>query len=97
MHTYVTLYRYTQQGIRNIKESPARVEQARKAIENAGGKFKAIYLTMGRYDLVAVSEWPTDEAAASFLLSLGGAGNVTSETLRAFDENEFKKIVAAIP
>ena len=97
MHTYVTLYRYTQQGIRNIKESPARVEQARKAIANAGGKFKAIYLTMGWYDLVAVSEWPTDEAAASFLLSLGGAGNVTSETLRAFDENEFKKIVAAIP
>lgn len=97
MLTYVTLYRYTQQGIRNIKESPSRVEQSRKAIEKAGGKLKAIYLTMGQYDVVAVSEWQNEETAAAFQLGLGALGNVTSETLRAFDEGEFKKIVAAIP
>lgn len=96
MLTYVTLYRYTQQGIRNIKESPSRIEQAREAVDKAGGKLKAIYLTMGQYDLVAISEWPSEEAAAAFQLGLGALGNVTSETLRAFDEGEFKKIVASM-
>lgn len=97
MLTYVTLYKYTDQGIRNIKESPSRVDQARKAVEKAGGKLKSIHLTMGQYDLVAISEWPNEEAAAAFQLATGALGNVTSETLRAFDEGEFKKIVAAIP
>jgi len=97
MLTYVTLYKYTDQGIRKIKESPSRVEQSRKAVEKAGGKLKALYLTMGQYDIVAISEWQSEEAAAAFQLGLGAAGNVTSETLRAFDEGEMKKIVAAIP
>jgi uncharacterized protein with GYD domain len=97
MFTYVTLYRYTTQGIRSIKESPKRVEQARQALEKAGAKLKAIYLTAGRYDLVAITEWPSEEAAMTFLLAQGSAGNVTTETLRAFDEPVFKKIVAAIP
>ena len=95
--TYVTLYKYTDQGIRNIKESPSRVEQARKGIEKAGGKLVSIYLTMGQYDLVAVTQWSSEEAAAAFQLGIGAMGNVSSETLRAFDEGEFKKIVAAIP
>jgi uncharacterized protein with GYD domain len=95
--TYITLYRYTAQGIRSIKESPKRVDQARQAMEKAGAKLKAVYLTAGRYDLVAISEWPTEEAAMTFLLAQGAAGNVTSETLRAFDESSFKKLVAAVP
>lgn len=97
MFTYITLYRYTSQGIRAIKESPGRVEQARQTLEKAGAKLKAIYLTTGRYDLVAISEWPNEEMAMTFLLAQGAAGNVTTETLRAFDETAFKKIVAAIP
>ena len=97
MFTYITLYRYTSKGIGAVKESPKRVEQARQALEKAGAKLKAIYLTTGRYDLVAISEWPNEESAMTFLLAQGAAGNVTSETLRAFDEAAFKKIVAAIP
>ena len=96
MFTYITLYRYTQQGIRTIKDSPNRIEQARQALEKAGAKLKAVYLTTGRYDLVAISEWPSEESAMAFLLAQGAAGNVTSETLRAFDEAAFKKIVTAI-
>ena len=97
MFTYVTLYRYTSQGIRSVKDSPNRVEQARQTLEKAGAKLKAIYLTTGQYDLVAISEWPSEELAMTFLLAQGAAGNVTTETLRAFDEAAFKKIVAAIP
>jgi len=96
MPTYITLYRYTQQGIKNIKKSPHRVDEARKAIEKAGAKLKAIYLTMGQYDLIAVSEWPNEESAAAFLLGQGAQGNVSSESLRAFSEEEFKSIVAKI-
>ena len=66
-------------------------------MEKAGAKLKAIYLTTGQYDLVAISEWPNEESAMTFLLAQGAAGNVTTETLRAFDEVAFKKIVAAIP
>jgi uncharacterized protein with GYD domain len=95
--TYVTLYRYTQQGMQNIKDSPKRIEEARKALEKAGAKLHAIYLTNGQYDLVAISEWPNEEAAMTFLLAQGAAGNVRSETMRAFDEVAFKKMVAAIP
>lgn len=97
MFTYITLYRYTQQGIRAIKDSPNRVEQARRALEKAGAKLKAVYLTMGQYDLVAISEWPSEESALTFLLAQGAEGNVRAESLRAFDEATFKKVVAAIP
>ena len=97
MVTYITLYRYTPQGIRNIKDSPSRIEQARQTLERAGAKLKAVYLTTGRYDLVAISEWPNEESAMTFLLAQGAAGNVTSETLGAFDEAAFKRIVAAVP
>lgn len=97
MPTFVTLYRYTQQGARNVKESPARIAAARKSAEEAGGRLKAIYVTMGQYDLVAITEWPTDEAAAAAVLAQGSLGNVTTETMRAFTEDEFKVIVAKLP
>jgi uncharacterized protein with GYD domain len=97
MPHYVTLLRYTQQGISRIKESPARLDAARKSAEAAGGKIHAWYLTMGRYDAVLLSEFPNDEAGAKFTLSIGAAGNVTTETLRAFPEADFRKIVGSLP
>jgi uncharacterized protein with GYD domain len=60
MPTYITLLRWTQQGIQNIKESPARLDQAQEAIKAAGGELKAFYLTMGQYDGVAINEAPND-------------------------------------
>jgi uncharacterized protein with GYD domain len=96
MAHYVSLIRYTQQGAAKIKESPARLDAARKAAEAAGGKIHAWYLTLGEYDAVIVSEFPTDEAGAKFLLSTGALGNVTTQTLRAFTEAEYRKIIASL-
>ena len=96
MPHFVTLLRYTHQGIAKIKESPARLDAAKKAAEKGGGKIHAWYLTMGQYDAVLISEFPNDEAAAKFTLSVGALGNVTTETLKAFNEAEYRKIVGSI-
>jgi uncharacterized protein with GYD domain len=96
MGHYVTLIRYTQQGAAKIKESPARLDAAKKAAEAAGGKIHAWYLTMGKYDAVIISEFPNDEASAKFMLSTGSMGNITTQTLKAFTETEYRKIVASL-
>ncbi len=97
MPTYVQLFRYTQQGITNIKEAPGRIDAARKAYQAVGAELKALYLVMGRYDLVALVEAPDDTVAAKAALAVGSKGNVGSETLRAFTEDEFRNIVAGLP
>lgn len=97
METYIILGSYTQEGIAKIKEGPARVEAARKAVEAAGGKFLAWYLTMGRYDFVAITQAADARTAAAVLLSIGAQGNVRTETLRAFTEEEFKGVVSSLP
>ncbi len=96
MAHFVTLIRYTQQGISKIKESPARLDAARKAAEKVKGKINAWYLTMGRYDAVIISEFPNDEAAAKFMLSVGALGNVSTETLKAFNEDEYRSITGGL-
>jgi uncharacterized protein with GYD domain len=97
MPTYISLLRLTQQGIQNIKESPNRVAASRKAFESAGGRLRDIYVVTGQYDFVAILEAPDDEAAARMALSLGALGNVRSETMRAFTEEEYRRIVGALP
>ena len=97
MPTYITLVKFTQKGIENIKESPARLEKVKAAMKAAGGELKAFYLTLGHYDMVVVSEAPNDEACAVTMLAVSAAGAVRSETLKAFTEDEYKKIIAAIP
>ena len=97
MPTYITLYNWTEQGIRNVKEAPARIQASIKAAEAAGGKVLGVYLTMGKYDLVAISEAPNDEAAAANLLTQGMQGNVRSMTLKAFTTDQFAKIVKKLP
>jgi len=97
MPHYVSLLRYTHQGAAKIKESPARLDAAKRAAEAAQGKVHAWYLTMGEYDAVLVSEFPNDEAAARFMLSTGALGNVTTQTLKAFTEAEYRKIIASLP
>jgi len=96
MAHYITLIRYTQQGAARIKESPARLDAAKKAAEAAGGKIHAWYLTMGKYDAVIISEFPNDETIAKFVLSTGSLGNITTQTLKAFTEAEYRKIVASL-
>lgn len=96
MPTYISMLRYTQQGISSVKNAPARIDAAKEAYKKAGGELKAIYLTMGQYDLVAVAEMPNDEAVARMALALGVQGNIRTETMRAFTEAEFRKIAGSL-
>ena len=97
MPVYITLLNYTQQGVENMKESPARLERAREAIRAAGGKMHAFYLTMGQYDAISISEAPSDEVYAATLLAIAAGGAVRTETLRAFTEDEYREIIASLP
>jgi len=96
MPQYVSLLRYTQQGIGKVKDSPARLDAARKAAEAMGGKIHSWYLTMGRYDAVLIAEFPNDETCARFFLSVGAQGNVTTQTMKAFTEAEYRKILGTL-
>lgn len=97
MPTYVTLVRYTEQGIKTFKDLPSRLEETRRAGESGGASLVAFYLTMGQYDAVVVSEAPDDETVAKLALAAGGRGNVRTETLRAFTEQEATQIAAELP
>ncbi len=96
MATYISLLRYTDQGIRNVKESANRLDAAKKAFQAAGGELKQFYLAMGKYDIVIVADAPDDETAARITLGLGSLGNVRTETMRVFTEGEFRKIIGSL-
>jgi len=94
MPTYVVLYRFTDQGLKNIKGTVQRAQQVRKDSEARGFKVLGIYWTQGRYDIVTVMEAPSEEAMVAGLFNIAEAGNVRSETLRAFSEEEMTRILA---
>ncbi|HZS84034.1 MAG TPA: GYD domain-containing protein [Stellaceae bacterium] len=96
MPTYIALVNYTDSGIRHIKDSPRRLDQAKALLRDMGGEFKSFYMTMGNYDLAAVYEAPDDAIAARFTLMLGSAGNVRTTTLKAFPEQAYREIVASL-
>ena len=97
MATYISLINYTDQGVRNIKDGPKRLDTAKKMLKDMGGELKAFYLTMGGYDIVTIAEAPSDETVAKFVLMLGSAGNVRTTTLKAFTEAEYRKLVSSLP
>ena len=97
MPTYISLIKLTHQGVTSIKEGPARLEAGKDTLKAFGSELKAFYLTMGRYDLITISEAADEMAAAKVALAIGSAGNVTTETLRAFTEDEYREIVSALP
>ena len=97
MPPHITLLRYTQQGVENMKESPARLDRAKEAVKAAGGELKAFYLIMGQYDAVTIGEAPDDETYVTTILAIAAAGAVRTETLRAFTEEEYRQIIAALP
>ena len=97
MPTYVCLMKYTDQGIKDIKNAPARIEQVQKAAAAAGGKTLGSYLLMGEYDRIVISEAPSEEAAMTFLLGLGAQGNVRTTTFRAFTDEEFVEMIKKLP
>ncbi len=97
MPTYISLINYTDQGIRNVKDSPKRLDAAKKLLKDLGGEFKQFYLTMGSHDIVVVAEAPSDDAMAKFLLALSSLGNIRTTTLKAFPEAEYRKIIQGLP
>ena len=97
MPTYVSLVRYSDQGIRNITESPARLDAAKKLAQSAGAEIKSFYLALGKYDIVLTVDAPNDETAMKLLLTLGSLGNVRTDTFRVFNETEFRKLIGSLP
>jgi uncharacterized protein with GYD domain len=96
MPTYITLIRWTSKGLEDIKDSPKRLDAARKAFEAAGVTLKDFYMVTGRYDMVVITEAPDDVALAKATLAAASKGSVQTETLRAFTENEYRNIIGAL-
>jgi len=96
MATFISLLNFTDQGIRNIKDSPDRYGAFRSMAEKLGVTVKSFHYTVGRHDMVVIMEG-TDEAVTTTLLKAGSLGNVRSETLRAFSVDETKRIIGNIP
>ena len=94
MPSYVVLYRFTDQGRKKVKETVKRAEEVRKQNEARGFKVLGHYWTQGRYDLVAIVDAPSEEAMVAGLFGIAEAGNVSSETLRAFTGEEMQRILA---
>lgn len=97
MPTYISLIRYTQKGAEKMKESPHRLDAAKKVFASMGGELKAFYLAMGKYDAVVISEAPDDETATKTAITIGAAGAVRTHTFRVFTENEYRKMISELP
>ncbi|MFZ0449050.1 MAG: GYD domain-containing protein [Desulfatiglandaceae bacterium] len=97
MGTYITLIRYTKQGMEKIKEAPARLDAAKQAFRAMGAELKEFYLILGRYDAIVIAEGPDDETAAKLALAMGAQGAIRTETFRAFPEEECRKIFESLP
>ena len=97
MPTYIVMFKWTPQGLKDIKQSPSRLDAGRKAFERSGLKMKEFYMVMGQYDCVAIAEAPDDATLAKAILATTAQGSITSETCRAFTEAEYREIVAGLP
>jgi uncharacterized protein with GYD domain len=97
MPKYIALFKFTPQGAKEIKQLPERRRNAVAAVERSGGKVLGWYLTEGHYDVVTIVEAPDEHMMAIGLLAIASGGNVQSETLRAFDENEADQIISRLP
>lgn len=96
MATFISLVNWTDQGIRNVKDSPDRYEAFKAVAEKAGVKVKGFYYTMGRYDMVLITE-ASDEAAMATMLKLCSLGNLRTETMRSFSVDEMRKFIGKMP
>ncbi len=93
MATFIVLANFSEQGIKNVKQSIERADAFKQMAAKAGATVKDIYWTLGSHDVVAVCEAPDDETATALSLSVASRGNVRSETMRAFTFDEMKKII----
>jgi uncharacterized protein with GYD domain len=96
MTTYVMLANWTDHGALKVRDSPQRLDAAKKALKDMSGEFKSFFLTMGDYDIVAIYEAPDDAVAARFNLQLGMLGNIRTRTLKAFPEAAYREIISSL-
>jgi uncharacterized protein with GYD domain len=95
MNKYILLINWTEYGIKNIKESPSRFDEAKTLLESMGGQVKGLYLTSGDFDLILIAEMPSD-ALAKFVLTVAQRGAIRTKTIRAWNENEYRAIIASL-
>jgi uncharacterized protein with GYD domain len=93
MPTYVSLLPWTDQGIKNYKDTTSRAADFTKLVENSGGRVRELLWTVGEYDLVSVADFPDDETGTACLLQVGSLGNIRSNTMRAFSADEMTAIL----
>ncbi len=96
MTTYVLLMNWTDQGIKAVKESPRRLDAAKKDLAEMGGTFRDFFLTLGDHDMVAICEAPDDAVIARFALRLSMSGNIRTRTLKAFPESAYREIINSL-
>jgi uncharacterized protein with GYD domain len=96
MPTYVMLANWTDQGLKAIADGPRRLDAAKKTLEEMGGRFRELYMTMGDFDLVGVYDAPDDAVAARYILLLGQLGNVRTRSMKAFPEEAYRQIVNSL-
>jgi uncharacterized protein with GYD domain len=96
MATYIVLVNWTEKGVQQVKDSPKRLESAKKALHDAGGEVRSVYLTMGEYDLILMCEASDDAVMARFVMQLGMLGFVRTRTLKAFPETAYREIIASL-
>ena len=97
MAKFISLVKYTAKGIENIKESPNRLDAVKKLCESMGASVEGFYLTMGQYDIILIVDAPNSETVAKIILKVTSGGAVTTETLPAFNEEEYRKIISELP
>ena len=97
MPTYITLINWTQKGIENVKDSPDRLDSWKGVVEQSGCETKSFFMTMGDFDLVTVVEAPDDETYARLTLAVAALGSIRTKTLRAFTEEEYRRIIEGLP
>ena len=93
MPTYVSLINWTDQGIKNYKDTTSRAEDFTKLAESLGGRVREVLWTVGEYDIVVVVDFPDDETGTAVLLQVGALGNVRTQTMRAFSSDEMATII----
>jgi uncharacterized protein with GYD domain len=96
MATYISLINFTQVSFTTIQAAAERIDSQKETLKALGAELKAIYLTMGRYDIIAIFEAPNDETAARAALVSASDGSVKTQTFRAFTEDEWGALIAAL-
>jgi uncharacterized protein with GYD domain len=96
MTTYIMLAHWTDRGMQAVADGPKRMDQAKKMLEDMGGRMQSLYLTMGQYDLVGIFDAPDDAIVARFTLMIGQFGNVRTTTMKAFPEEAYRHIVNSL-